>query len=195
MTISGQQMLEGLAQARAFFKQVSLMLRTAEDLLYEAGLESICGNKTSNITSHLHKAEGWIPQDIYRFYVESTEEERGNKGLVTFIGVLLDREGAWAGFREPWVTCGIYQFSREQDPKSFHYWEWVTAALDDEHEPDGSFHDHQCTEEEQQEDNLLYQAVMALPLVEISDAESLKRRIVDPLLKKIEEIPGQEETD
>ena len=120
----GRQILEGLAQTRNFFKQISLVLRTAEDLLKEARWENIGGNrknKTSDITSHLHRSEQWMPQDIYRFYIESIEEGKRKRGLVIFIGILLDREGAWAGFQEPWVTCGIYQFPTDKDTKDFPF--------------------------------------------------------------------------
>lgn len=186
---NGKQILEGLAQTRNFFRQLSLLLRAVDGLLYEAGWENIGGNKTSDMTSHVHKPERWMPQDIYRFYVESEEEGEGNRGLVAFFGVLLDRDGAWAGFKEPWMTTGVYQFHKDKDPRQFRFWHWVAGALDHQYEPDGSFHEWECPQEEILEyEDLVYYALMALPLVEITDEESVKRRVIDPLLEKIRRI-------
>jgi len=192
---NGAQILNGLMQTRKFYQHVALLIRTAEELLMKAGWESIGGRKSSNITSDYLHPERWIPRDIYRFYIESNEEQPGiNSNLIAYTGVLLDQENAWAGFTEPWVTCGVYNFHQEFQVINFNYWTWVRAALDDKHEPDGSFSKFDFSEsEEEEDDELLYQAVMALPLVRITDSESLNQLIIDPLLKKIAEIKQNEE--
>ena len=60
----------------------------------------------------------------------------------------------------------MYQFAADKDVKEFDYWEWVRAYLDDKHDPDGYFYDYKLTSEEQQEnDGLVYEATLALPLV------------------------------
>lgn len=190
----GAQILKGLTQTRNFFKQVGLLIRTAEELLLETGWESIGGRKSSNITSDYLRPERWMPQDIYRFYVESNEEDdSSNSNLVIYTGVLLDQEAAWDGFTEPWVTCGIYKFKQAFKAENFNYWVWIRAALDDEHGPDGLFHEYDFSESEEEDEELLHQAVMALPLIRITDAESLNQLIIIPLLKKIAEIQDNEE--
>lgn len=190
----GAQILKGLTQTRVFFKQVGLLIRTAEEQLMEAGWESIGGRKSSNITSDYLRPERWMPRDIYRFYVKSNEEnDNVNSNLVICIGVLLDQEAAWAGFTEPWITCGVYKFNQEFITNNFNYWDWVYSALEDKHEPEGVFHGWDFSESDEEDDELLYQAVMALPLVRITDAESLNQLIIIPLLKKIDEIQGDQE--
>ena len=113
----GAQILTGLAQARAFFRQISLMLRTAEDMLIEEGWESIWGRRSSSITSDYLRPDRWMPRDIYRFYIANKEEEEdsSSNGLVIYTGVLLDQESAWSGFTEPWVTCGVFKMIQEFD--------------------------------------------------------------------------------
>ncbi len=188
--VNGQQILEGLKQTRKFFKQVSLLLRTAEDMLYEAGWREMTGSsKSSNITSDLYRPESWMPQDIYRFYVPSDESEIDKK-IVLFVGVLLDREGAWKGFKEPWISSGLYEFLPDKSPPKLRYEEWVRLHLDVEQDPDGRFYAHPIGDEKWYEEiGLLYQVSMALPLVEIDDAEDLKTRVTEPLLQQVGAVP------
>jgi len=190
----GAQILTGLAQTRNFFRQISLMLRTADDMLVEEGWLSNWGTRSSNITSNYLRPDNWMPRDIYRFYIAGDEEESGDNRLVIYVGVLLDQEDAWDGFVEPWITCGVFKMIPKFGVKDFNYWEWVRAIFDDNYEPDGEFHEYITSESEIEEGwDLLYQAVMALPLVYITDSESLKTKILDPLLKQIEEMPDLKE--
>jgi len=190
---NGAQILAGLAQARVFFRQISLMLRTAEDMLMEEGWESIWGRRSSNITSDYLRPERWMPRDIYRFYIANKEEKdnSSSNGLVIYTGVLLDQEGVWEGFTEPWITCGAFRFKPDFDIKGFNYWDWVRSALDDKHEPDGVFHEY-VLENEEEDEELLFQAIMALPLIRVTEAEVLKQLIIAPLLQKIDEIRQSE---
>lgn len=193
LTADGQQILAGLAETRKFFEQVSLLIRTAEDCLRDAGWDNLFGNKCAEITGHLYKPRSWMPTDIYRFFVASEDSEE-NRDLILFVGVLLDREGAWSGFKEPWITCGLYQFSPDVNVREFRYWDWVRAHLDDQHDPDGDFYVYVCSPEEQQEyDGLMYEAIMALPLVAITSAEDLKQKFIDPLLQEISRVPNRDE--
>lgn len=186
----GQQILKGLAETREFFKQISLMLRTAEELFSERGWEDATGGKKcSNITSHLYHPESWMPQDICRLYLSTAENEE-NKDLILCVGVLLDREKAWGGFKEPWITCGLYQFApgrKPERPQGGEAW-WVTTHLDDKHDPDGTFYRCTYSSEEQEQWGIVYQATMALPLVQITSADDLRQKVVDPLLEEISKV-------
>ncbi len=185
----GKQILTGLSDTREFFEQVSLLIRTAEEFLRDKGWDTLFGNKCTDITAHLYKPRKWMPTEIYRFFVAGEDSEE-NKDMVLFVGVLLDSDGAWGGFKEPWVTCGLYHFNNEKfDVRKFSYWNWVRAHLDDKHDVDGVFHDYECSPEEQEEwEGPVYQATMALPLTAIDSAQALKSKIIEPLLQKISEI-------
>ncbi len=186
---NGRQILTGLAETREFFQQVSLLIRTAEDSLRDEGWVTLFGNKCTDIKGHLYEPKNWMPTKIYRFFVEE-EEDGDNKDKVLFVGVLLDGAGSWSGFQEPWVTCGLYQFNTEKfDVTKFSYWDWVRAHLDDKHDADGVFHEYECSPEEQEEwEGLIYQATMALPLTAIDSAQTLKEKIIEPLLLKVAEV-------
>ncbi|MDO8567438.1 MAG: hypothetical protein Q7R57_01835, partial [Dehalococcoidales bacterium] len=175
--VDGHQILLGLAETRKFFEQVSLLVRTAEDSLGTEGWEPLFGNKCATNSPLLHRPKQWMPAEVYRFFVAG-EDSEGNKDTVIFIGVLIDNEGAWGGFQEPWITCGIFRFNTDTDVTKFDHRGWIWSHLDDKHDADGIFHDWESTPEKVQEnDGLVYEATMALPLVSIDSAESLKHKI------------------
>ncbi|MBT9132499.1 MAG: hypothetical protein DDT32_01224 [Syntrophomonadaceae bacterium] len=182
----GQQILDGLIQTRKFFEQISLLLRTAEDLLKESGWDNHSSSmKSSDTTSHLYHPRKWMPKEVSRFFVN---EE--HKDLLTYVGVLLDQEGAWRGFNEPWITCGLFQFLPDKNPhEKFNSLSWVTQHLVDERDPDGNFYTYEWPPEEQEGLNLLYDATLALPLVQIRSAEDLKQKIIVPLLEEVRKVP------
>ena len=186
---NGSQILSGLGETRKFFEQVSLLIRTAEDTLRDEGWETLFGNKCTDITGHLYKPANWMPTKIYRFFV-SDEDNENNKDKLLFVGVLLDSAENWGGFREPWVTCGLYWFKPDFDVRKFIHWGWVSEHLDCEQDPDGLFHDYELTTEDQEEYNLVYETTMALPIVDIDSAQVLKEKIIEPLLTKFAEVAG-----
>jgi hypothetical protein len=184
--VIGHQILIGLIETRKFFDQISLLIRTTEDLLRDEGWEPLLGNKCADLSAHLYRPKKWMPREIYRFFIVSEDGEE-NRDMVIFTGVLLDVENAWGGFQEPWVTCGLYQFNTEKfDVTKFGYWDWVRAHLDDKHDADGIFHEYKCSPEEQEEwEGLVYQATSALPLTAIDSAQALKQKLIEPLLQKV----------
>ena len=185
----GRQILTGLAETRKLFEQISMLIRTAEDILRDEGWETLFGNKCADITGHLYKPARWMPSEVYRFFVAG-EDSEVDKDKVLFVGVLLEDKGGWGGFREPWVTCGLYQFNADKDVSKFTHWSWVAAHLEYKYDPDGAFHESEFTSEEQ-EDGLVYMATMALPLVSLDSAQALKEKIIEPLLQNISEASPQ----
>jgi len=181
----GQLILRGLAEARKFFEQVSLLIRTAEEMLEENGWKpDTNSNKSSDISSHLLKPDEWMPRWVSRFFKSDEHID-----LLLYIGVLLDQTGGWAGFREPWVTCGLFQYLPEKIEMSEDWeLEWVTAHLDQKRDPDGSFYECAYELEEQESEGILREWTMALPLIEIGNAEELKRKFIEPLLNQVNKI-------
>lgn len=184
--IDGKQIITGLSDTRRFFEQVSLLIRTAEEFLRDEGWDTLFGNKCADITGHLYKPRKWMPAEVYRFFVAGEDSEE-NRDMVLFVGVLLDSDGAWGGFKEPWVTCGLYQFNTEKfDVRKFGDWDWVRTHLNGQYDADGEFKPEKPTSEDQEEwGDLVYQATMALPLTAIDSAQALKDKILEPLLQKV----------
>ena len=192
---AGKKILEGLGEARRFFGQVSLLLQSADGLLGEAGWECFSGNRCVDLTGHIHRPNQWMPQNIYRYYGLAELEDAGTGAdLILFVGVLLDREGAWSGFQEPWLTFGLYQFLPGKATRKFRFEEWVEAPLEDKLEADGQFHfwDNQCADPDENE-GLMHTAVAAIPLLSVQGAEELKRHVVDPLLGQVQNRFNQSE--
>ena len=147
---NGRQILTGLAETRKFFEQVSMLIRTAEDILRDEGWEAVFGNKCADVTSHLYHPKKWMPSEVYRFFVAG-EDSEVDKDKVLFIGVLLEDKDGWGGFQEPWVTCGLYQFNVDKDVSKSIDWSWVTTHLYDKYDADGTFQDYECSPEDQDE--------------------------------------------
>lgn len=178
----GQLILKGLSDTRRFFEQVSLLIRTLEESLKEQGWEPVStSNQSSDVTSHLSKPKKWMPRWVSRFFVN---EE--HKDLLVYVGVLLDEAGTWAGFREPWVTCGLFQYMAGKTPSDNWALDWVTSHLLFERDPDGKFYSRQYEHDEMESEGILREMTMALPLVAVTSAEDSKRKIIDPLLEAVE---------
>jgi len=157
-------------------------------MLGEASWECFSTNRCTDLTGHVHRPNQWIPQTIYRLYaLPSDENSEAENDVILFLGVLLDRKGAWSGFQEPWLTFGLYQFIPGQSPRRFRYEDWVKAPLEDEHDPDGSFKTWEKSGNDPLDnEGLLYQAVAAVPLITIQSSEDLKRDVIDPLLDRVQ---------
>jgi hypothetical protein len=180
----GSSILRAISDMREFLGQVSSLIRTAEDSLLAEGWESNTGNRCIDIKNHISMPNEWMPHEIYRFYTNI--EKHG--GMVLFLGVLLDLGEKSDLFTEPWVTCGIFQFADKQTAQNHKDIEWVWASLDDKYDPDGTFSRSNIDPEEQEEyGGLIYQSFMAIPLIDINDANDIKNKIIDPLIKEIKE--------
>ena len=186
---TGEQILKGLSETRRFFEQVSLLVRTGEEYLREQGWEAVVNsNQSSDVTSHLSKPRQWMPKWVSRVL---TNEE--HKDLLVYLGVLLDEAGTWAGFREPWVTCGLVQYVPGRSPSEYWALAWVTSHLDCERDPDGEVCWDEYEPGEPDSERLLREMSMALPLVQVTGAEDLRNLIVAPLLAAVEEASTRSE--
>ena len=184
----GIKILSGLDEARSFFSQVSLLIRTGDDMLGEAGWECFSTNKCADLTGSIHRPNKWIPQTIYRLYqLPGGENAEAENDTILFLGVLLDRKGAWSGFQEPWLTFGLYQFLPGQNTHGFPPESWVEEPLNEGYDPDGSFTPWENPGNDPLEnEGVLYQEVAAVPLITIQGSEDLKRVVIEPLLAKVQ---------
>jgi hypothetical protein len=183
----GKMILKGLAETRKFFGQVSLLIRTAEENLKEEGWEPISSSyQSSDITSHLLHPQKWMPRWVARFFVNEEHED-----ILVYVGVLLDGAGAWSGFKEPWFTCGLFQYltgERPRDNWKPQWLEWVDTHLYFEKDSDGKFHLRKYSPEEKEYESISGESTMALPLMEITDANALEEKVIVPLLEEIRNI-------
>jgi hypothetical protein len=160
--------------------------------------EAMPSNMGSWLTSHYQRPQQWMPSTLYRFYQpEGGRQEDAKDDVFLFQGVLLDRQDASPEFKEPWVTFGLYQFfpgfERPGFERNGNLSEWVeTPLVEGDQKPDGKFYPWENSSGDPHENhNLRYQAVAAIPLVEIDSETSLHERIVKPLLGTAKERMGQ----
>ena len=188
---AGMQILAGLAQARRFLGEISLLLQAADSMLGEVGWECSSGNRCTDLTGHVLKPKEWMPRTIYRSWgLPVGDNEEGGKLISLFLGVLLDREATESRFQEPWLTYGM--FEHLTDYKRYTAVEWAEEPLDDGHEPDGIFRSWDNSPEDPGDDPaLLHQTIAAIPLISIESADDLKGIVINPLLRVAQEKSGR----
>ena len=67
MATDGEKIFEGLVEARKFFTQISLLLKTACDWLNKEGWKD--DGVSNNTSQHILKPQQWMPYNIFRFFV------------------------------------------------------------------------------------------------------------------------------
>jgi len=188
----GERILEGLAEARKFLGQVSLLVQTVEDELASKGWAAYgYGNKAATLTGHLRRPDEWMPRAVFRFFVRD-EEDEGKRDLLLFIGVLLDPKERYPGFKEPLLTCGVYVFmagTREEPGYKGYEWDehWVEGPLQGDYAPDGKFY-HEDDTSDLESYGLQYTVLMAVPLISITSEDGLKQTVVNPLLEEADKV-------
>ena len=178
----GKQILAGLKETRNFFEQVSLLLRTIDAQLFEKEwFNALKTNpkRATDISGDIYQPQKWIPRMVSRLYTSSN-----SKNILVFAGVLLDVETDWAGFKEPWLTTGLYKYLPKRNLDN-PFIEWANAHLIDEHEPDGKFYRFIWKKSAVGEDGEFYRSTMAAPLVEFQNADDVTSKIIEPLLLEI----------
>ena len=157
---TGKQILSGLAETRRFFGQVSQLMQAADGMLAEEGWEAFSTNRCTDLTGSLLHPRRWMAQNIYRFYRLSDGDNTGaGDDIIIVLGVVLDRDGAWVGFQEPWLTFGLYQYFPGHNPWKFRWEDWIDVPLENKVDPDGTFSTWDNPENDPEiDEGLLHQA-------------------------------------
>jgi hypothetical protein len=191
-----------VSQMRKLCTQISLLLRTGDSLMGEADWSPATGNSiTSGNSTNLHSPRQWIPQYLYRFYQNSENYPH----LQTFLSVILDdrdNNDPNITINGPLLTAGCFDWGKGNEIKQVHNWHcvfhcWLPARADSgpkERQDDGSIVHFNLKGDPDfssfiDRHELPYERVstMGLPLVDISDSESLKNKLISPLLSGIEQ--------
>jgi hypothetical protein len=183
----GDQILKGLAEARRFFTDVCLLLRSADDFMVDGGWKHKF-LRSWDSSNNINNPKMWMPTNLYRYYFAGDEMEI-HKDLIAFVAVLLDRDKVWSGFKEPWISCGLFKYREGREPSKIDTsefdWELAAGYLEYKREPDGTFQKYTYSKDEEYGDEFAYEELMALPLIEIASADDLKLKVINPLLERI----------
>ncbi len=187
-TEEGQKINTLIEETKKFYRNLALLLESAEDLLGNEQWESAsAGNQVwINSSTSLKSPDLWFPKEVFRFF---KNENRPN--VLVFICVLLDpRDEGYERFPEPLVSATWFDYGKESVTDSswepwysrwhmylpFRYREWIQQEVSDLPERERKRHDYK------------FERVRSLvvPLAGIANAESLRSDIIDPLLEDIE---------
>lgn len=185
MSEKAKSILAGFQELRKFCRELSLLLMTADGMMREHGWSpvprtSVTGNKSGRVDD----PEWWLPTEFSRFYQNNRHPQ-----LLPYVAVLvhhLEDEDEWpidvallsAGclvFKKTWAWNGEYWWSRShldmqvQRNDGTICRENPNETWDDEEPPEG----------------VIAIVTFARPLDEVVDSETLRAKLVDPLLKDV----------
>lgn len=187
----GEELFAALNGVRNFLNDLGQLL-VAGDMLMAAQSWEPTGDATclQGLSYGVYEGRRWMPRAAYRRYRNAAEYPR----ILAMISLLLDEEKHYA-LKEP-LICGLFflfpEGTREEDvsvdPWNALWPGWRDAPTDgtpiavDEHDS-----------EWKAKWGWRYMQAFARPLVEVTNQDTLKEKLVDPLLAAIagySDIPG-----
>lgn len=179
MTDEGTQLYGAVKQVRIFFQEIAIMLKDCDRLMSEQGWESIGTTSVSGSSASINGAKKWLPYAINRIY-----EKKGLTHAVKVIAIILDDE--WQNRAiEPIIVGSTYS---TVEAKFFglygwdHTWWWLEFS---DAVPDGQIKQVSAQGREKKEFERFKDIKMfGCPMVEITNTDLIKTRVVDPLVRK-----------
>jgi len=181
---AGLELLKSLKAVRQFFADVGQLLLTAEGMMAEQSWEPIgdagCLVWTSAMVT---KSSHWIPRFAARHYV--CPQQFPN--VVAIISVLIDDFEIGKDFKltEPVVSASFFVLPEETSEEHCRVDRWNALWLGYGYvEADGTPYSIDSSHDDWQETHRWkFMTMFGWPLVDIGNQESLKAKIVDPLIQ------------
>lgn len=188
MTQQGKELLQAIKSMRNFFGDVSHLLRTAEALMgeksWEVNTSSGCLYEMSYSVNAGHL---WMPREAVRTFKSDSYPR-----TIVMIAVLFDDYKEEYKLEEPVVSGSYFVFPEKMEPEKIkldfyqsRQFGWCEAAMDgisvEMDDSDKYWY---------KEYGWKYMLVFGHPLVEISNEEALKVKIINPLIALIERNVG-----
>jgi hypothetical protein len=181
MSTAGQDVLLAINQVREFFEETGKLLATADTQMEQAGWKPAKGSAvTADMSWALQNPRMWMPHYLCRFYAKQ-EKPSLLASLCVLIGVFdqNDRDR----LTQPLLIGSVFDYGgKKPDGWSMDYCNWhlyIPNRTDDgtvyRVDPRKQWPEDKCLAEELRS--------FALPLVDLSDANDLKSKVVTPLLK------------
>ncbi len=184
MDSKGEELFLSLKSMRNFLGDIGQLLSTADSLMGEKSWENIGGSGClSEMSYSVNLGHLWMPREAVRTF----KNEIDYPNMMAMIAVLLDDYKRDFKLQEPVVSAYYFVFPEKAAAEKLDFWQahwfgWCEAptdgtpiALDDSHtdwEP-------WCIWK--------YMEVFGRPLVEVTNETALKEKIVDPLVRLIQE--------
>ena len=178
---SGPELLQSIKGVRQFFADIGRLLQAAEGIMAERGWE-VVGDATCLFwtSAHVGKAAHWLPRIATRQYVCPEQAPR----IMAIVSVLIDDFDMGYTLTEPAVS-GAYFVLPDETPSNQCWLEkWNACWVGYRSVPlDGSPYTVDMNDPYWKPVNRFkYMQVFGRPLVEITNQDALKEKIIDPLL-------------
>lgn len=175
----GPSALQALRSVRAFYTEISRLIRTADHWVgVETGWRPIGSAVLRDLSYQLGLPDRWQPEAVDRWY--STHDPH----VAAYLAVLLLPRDAALRFDEPLFTSGWVRMVQPVVSEVPARWLSYFAMWNDV-PYDGTFHDVQLSEPYGRQ----AQRFAARPLFDLASTEDLVRMVLQPL---VAEVPGGE---
>jgi len=184
MTEQGRELLKAIKSMRNLFGDVSHLLRTAEALMGERSWEVNTGSGCLYDMSYsVNAGHLWMPREAVRTFKSDSYPE-----MIAMIAVLLDDYKIEEyELEEPVVSGSYFVFPKkmEMDKVKLDFYQsrqfgWCEAGVDGTPVEMNDSDKYWLKEY-----GWKYMQVFGRPLVEVTNEEALKEKIIDPLLSLI----------
>jgi len=189
MSTDGKVIFAFIQEIRKFCRQISELLGTADKLVGEEGWECCIGNRCSAHHKYsLIDPHGWFLGEAFRFY-----QHQEAPHLLAFIALMLDDHNQKHYFlNEPLIAAGWFDYGKEnQVVWKKEYWYSRFHGYMENRKDDGTIHvvdpqKYWSKEENEKYDYKFRTAhTFAVPLVLVTDTDTLKSKITDPLIREL----------
>ena len=183
MNNDGKNISTMVAQMRRLCEQIAKLLGTASEMMREKGWECV-SNATADNSVSLSKPRLWIPEYFCQFWMSEN-----NSGKLSFISVILDNRENDSSFqiKEPLLTAGWLDYGPRKKVDDWKNASCTWHVFMPGRKDDGSLlvaNPKKAWPDE--EHPFIRISTFGVPLTSVTDAESLKSKIIDPLLKGLE---------
>ena len=182
---SGKRLLQLMQQTERTCRQVAQLLETAEDIICEEDGWKNAAMDTSawgDAAYSINSPNRWMPADAFRLL-----KFKDVPALVFVSVILRNFERSYERFEEPLITAGFLAYAKLPKVDGSIYKLTRCHPYQKARVDDGTWHRthiNQVHEKERKVFGATFQELKSfgLPLVEISDAEAVRQRVVEPLL-------------
>ena len=191
MNDKGKNIVCGFGKLRKFCHEVSLLLKSAQDLMKDEDWNRAKPDDVFYTRSGIDDHEWWLPQEVCRFF-ENPDFPR----LSCYIAVIVDDPDEKSPVEYALISAGCIVFRPGMRRDKLEHWMSHWHLLIDSRKDDGS----PCRDDEPQKTgkpkqkgdeeppaSFLRVTTFAYPLDKIANCKTLNEKIVLPLWKVIEE--------
>ncbi|MDE2039669.1 MAG: hypothetical protein KGO96_05700 [Elusimicrobia bacterium] len=187
MTDTGKHIVAGVSQFRKLYSEIGRLLEQADNFMGPQGWKPRTNTCYSSSAS-VEKPEKWLPVVLCRLYYNPQQ-----KGLFSFVSVILDDPDQEAQVLEPLVSAGWCDYGKKNATDHGFVSGWASChVILPAPTYDGAMivtDDKEWLEPEKYD--IIRYGSLALPLTSMTSIETLKTKVIDPLLAELCRPPSK----